>query len=63
MELVGLLKYLIVAFNFVIIYYLSKVKKMENEKNKSKNLQKTLLLITAHPDDESMFFVPTIINL
>jgi len=33
--------------------------KSKYEENKSK----TVLFITAHPDDEAMFFVPTIISL
>jgi N-acetylglucosaminylphosphatidylinositol deacetylase len=31
--------------------------------NNANNDKKTILFVTAHPDDESMFFLPTILDL
>lgn len=36
---------------------------LEGDGNDEKRRKKSVLLITAHPDDESMFFVPTILYL
>lgn len=49
--------------NFFLIYFLSKAKQKDKDKKRQENEKKTVLLITAHPDDESMFFIPTIKNL
>ncbi|XP_022103658.1 N-acetylglucosaminyl-phosphatidylinositol de-N-acetylase-like [Acanthaster planci] len=44
----------------LVIYYLSlRRKKSEKKNGKAKNV----LLVTAHPDDECMFFSPTILQL
>ena len=63
MEILGLLKYVFLSFNCVIIYFLRNVRKRENLRNKEKNAQKKILLVTAHPEDESMFFLPAIYNM
>lgn len=36
---------------------------LEGDGNDEKRRKKSVLLVTAHPDDESMFFVPTILYL
>lgn len=63
MDFFGLFKYCFIFFNFFILYYLKKIKEKERIKKLSENDKKTVLLITAHPDDESMFFIPTISNI
>ncbi|CAD8151799.1 unnamed protein product [Paramecium octaurelia] len=60
-DLLFLLKYGLIISNFitifVLLYFKSKKQQNENEENKS------VLLVTAHPDDEAMFFLPTITYL
>lgn len=53
-----LIKYGLIIANFLTIILLLFFKKkvvIQEEKN--------VLLVTAHPDDETMFFIPTIVNL
>lgn len=53
-----LLKYGLVLSNFVTILFLLVVKGKTS--NKEITFQDKVLLVTAHPDDEAMFFLPTI---
>jgi N-acetylglucosaminylphosphatidylinositol deacetylase len=63
MEFISLLKYLFLLFNFFIIIVLRKIKNKDRASRLTENAQKTILILTAHPDDESMFFIPAIVNL
>lgn len=63
MEILDLFKYLILLMNFLIIIFLKSAQNKKKVLEKQKNTKKTILILTAHPDDESMFFLPTILNL
>ena len=63
MEIIDLFKYFVLGMNFLIIIFLKNLRNENKKTEIEKNNKKTILLITAHPDDESMFFLPTILNL
>ncbi|CAD8060953.1 unnamed protein product [Paramecium primaurelia] len=60
-DLLFILKYGLIISNFITIFILLyfKSKKQQNEKDENTSV----LLVTAHPDDEAMFFLPTITYL
>lgn len=50
--------------NVVIMFVMSRLAKGQiTEEIKAENAKKTVLFVVAHPDDESMFFVPTILSM
>lgn len=51
-------KWILIAFNSLTILLLYLYKK-----NNKRPRQHSVLLLTAHPDDESMFFTPTISSI
>lgn len=53
-----LLKYSILLVNSFILYLLYKRNAKSKKANREKNALKNVLLVTAHPDDETMFFSP-----
>ncbi|CAD8081211.1 unnamed protein product [Paramecium sonneborni] len=57
-DLLFILKYGLIISNFITIFILLyfKSKKQHNQKEE----KKCVLIVTAHPDDEAMFFLPTI---
>jgi N-acetylglucosaminylphosphatidylinositol deacetylase len=57
-----LLLFSIFSIFLVLIWYQSKPISVQIQSLQSLNVRKVLLLI-AHPDDECMFFSPTILNL
>jgi N-acetylglucosaminylphosphatidylinositol deacetylase len=63
MDFFSLLKYFIIGMNFVIIFVLKKVRDQATAKGRTENAKKKCLVAIAHPDDESMFFLPLIENL
>jgi N-acetylglucosaminylphosphatidylinositol deacetylase len=58
-----LLKYFIIGMNFVVIYILKKARDVSKVKGREEKTKKKCLIAIAHPDDESMFFLPSIENL
>lgn len=54
-----ILKYGLVISNFVTILFLLALKS-RNRKTSRVEGEDNVLLVTAHPDDEAMFFLPTI---
>ena len=54
------LKYLVLLFNFVTIASLLIYRKLHPPPKPERH---NILILTAHPDDEAMFFQPTIKNL
>ena len=63
-DLISSLKYIVVLMNFIIIYVLKKAKnKAKPDSAATNKAAEACLLLIAHPDDESMFFVPLIQNL
>ena len=57
-DITWILKYLIILMNFFILYILYKKKKEGKTERVQQNKGKQVLLLTAHPDDEVMFFLP-----
>lgn len=53
-----LLKYGLVLSNFVTIIFLLLFRGAKV--NKKEDIKERVLIVTAHPDDEAMFFLPTI---
>lgn len=51
--------YLVLA-NVIMMYFSRKKKQQDIKENFEANSKKTVLYVVAHPDDESMFFVPVI---
>ena len=51
----------VVVFSSLILFYRRQLD-FQREK-RSEFDEKSVLLVTAHPDDECMFFSPTILNL
>ena len=51
----------VILSSFLILFYCKQLKIQENKKFEFN--KKTVLVITAHPDDECMFFSPSILNL
>jgi N-acetylglucosaminylphosphatidylinositol deacetylase len=51
--------YLLVA-NIVMMYFSHKKKQRDIQEHHEANQKKNVLYVLAHPDDESMFFVPVI---
>ena len=50
--------------NLFIIVYIRRLRRDESSpENQALNSKKKVLFVTAHPDDEAMFFVPTIAGL
>lgn len=50
--------------NLFILLYLRRLRRAESSpESLAANAQKAVLFVTAHPDDEAMFFVPTIVGL
>lgn len=50
--------------NLVLLLMIFKMKgNNQDEEALQENSKKTVLFVTAHPDDESMFFVPTILSM
>lgn len=58
-----ILKYGLVLSNFVTIFFLLFYRSKKSTKIDPKQTQQTVLIVTAHPDDEAMFFLPTIKEL
>lgn len=52
-------KYALIITNFLIIFVLVLTKRRKQVLDQTKKV----LFVTAHPDDESMFFLPTFANL
>ena len=67
LNLLDLSKFLLVFVNIYILFYIVYFKKVEKqEAGEIKNFLKEINnvgIIIAHPDDESMFFIPTITSL
>ena len=63
MDFFALLKYFIIAMNFIIIFVLKKARDRSIATEQQSKSKKKCLVATAHPDDESMFFLPLIDNL
>lgn len=63
MDFFSLLKYFIIGMNFVIILVLKKVRDQANLRERPEKAKKKCLVAIAHPDDESMFFLPLIDSL
>jgi len=61
LELDSTLKYSLVLMNFVTIVVLWLYRRMHPKQQPQEKLN--VLLVTAHPDDEAMFFQPTINEL
>ena len=59
-DITWMLKYIIILINFYILYILYKKKQKGKPKRLEENKNKQILLLTAHPDDEIMFFYPLI---
>lgn len=51
-------KWILLSINFITIIFVY----IHKQKNK-KPRQHHILFVTSHPDDECMFFRPTIVNL
>lgn len=58
--MIGAIFFLLIAFVFICIIFKHKSSKHVLKALKNK---KSALIVTAHPDDECMFFAPTILNL
>lgn len=53
--------FVVILSSLLIFFYYRQLKLQEDKKYEFD--KKTVLVITAHPDDECMFFSPTILNL
>lgn len=54
----------LMLMNVVILIMVRRAKMSDStEEQRKENAKKTVLFITAHPDDEAMFFVPTILTM
>jgi len=59
-----LLRYCVIISNFFIIIVILIVKRSgKSGATEDNTAKKNILFVTAHPDDEAMFFVPTIVDL
>ena len=57
-----LFKYLIIISNFLIIITLALIKRKYSLVSSSDHTKKNVLFITAHPDDEAMYYIYIICN-
>ncbi|KAL4446014.1 hypothetical protein ABPG74_011006 [Tetrahymena malaccensis] len=55
-------KYGLIAMNFIMIVIILVAKKFKGSKG-DQSEEKNILFVIAHPDDESMFFLPTILEM
>jgi N-acetylglucosaminylphosphatidylinositol deacetylase len=55
-----LIKYGFVIANTFTLIFLYLIKRFRPSKKKDDDEIKNILFVTAHPDDEAMFFIPTI---
>ena len=54
----------LMLMNVFILFMVRRAKMSDNsEEQRKENARKTVLFVTAHPDDEAMFFVPTILTM
>jgi len=57
------LAWTLISLNFLFIITLSCIQNKNQPMIQVVNKEKRILFVISHPDDESMFFVPTILNL
>jgi N-acetylglucosaminylphosphatidylinositol deacetylase len=55
--------YLMMMNVFILVMVRRAKMSGSSEEQRNENSKKTVLFITAHPDDEAMFFVPTILTM